>query len=179
MGACWRERGDWIRTAEFRNCEIGRPNSGPQVWRERRVGYPHPMSAPTSRPPPLCCWSWRLICFVRCFVHEVLSLLAWVVAVIMLKLVHEHYGGDDRFVGSSGGAAVLAFALLSCRPLSGSCCATLGRRSANCAVRSPIRGGLHAQGLIGATLSSVWPYHRHDLGAVPNARGCGIAHHPR
>jgi membrane protein required for colicin V production len=50
---------------------------------------------------------------VRGFVQEVLSLLAWVVAVAMLKLFHEQlWSGITGFVGSSAGAAVLAFALL-------------------------------------------------------------------
>lgn len=54
-----------------------------------------------------------LIGFVRGFVQEVLSLLAWVVAVAMLKLFHEQlWTGMTGFVGSSAGAAVLAFALL-------------------------------------------------------------------
>jgi membrane protein required for colicin V production len=54
-----------------------------------------------------------LIGFVRGFVQEVLSLLAWVVAVAMLKLFHEQlWSGITGFVGSSAGAAVLAFALL-------------------------------------------------------------------
>jgi len=51
--------------------------------------------------------------FVRGFVHEVLSLFAWVVAIAMLKLFHEHlWEGLSPSVGTSSGAAVLAFALL-------------------------------------------------------------------
>jgi len=51
--------------------------------------------------------------FVRGFVHEVLSLFAWVVAIAMLKLFHgQLWEGLTPSVGTSSGAAVLAFALL-------------------------------------------------------------------
>ena len=51
--------------------------------------------------------------FVRGFVHEILSLFAWVVAIAMLKLFHEQlWEGLSPGVGTSSGAAVLAFALL-------------------------------------------------------------------
>ena len=52
--------------------------------------------------------------FVRGFVHEVISLLAWVVAIAMLKLFHTQlWGGiESSFKTSSAAAAVLAFALL-------------------------------------------------------------------
>jgi membrane protein required for colicin V production len=52
--------------------------------------------------------------FVRGFVHEVISLLAWVVAIAMLKLFHgQLWGGIERTAGtSSAAAAVLAFAIL-------------------------------------------------------------------
>lgn len=51
--------------------------------------------------------------FVRGFVHEVLSLFAWVVAIAMLKLFHAQlWQGLSDSVGTSSGAAVLAFALL-------------------------------------------------------------------
>lgn len=54
-----------------------------------------------------------LIGFVRGFVHEILSLLAWVAAVLMLKLFHAQlWSGLSGFVGTDAGAAVLAFALL-------------------------------------------------------------------
>jgi membrane protein required for colicin V production len=54
-----------------------------------------------------------MIGFVRGFVHEVLSLVAWIVGVVMLKLFHEQlWTGLTSFVGTSAGAAVLAFALL-------------------------------------------------------------------
>jgi membrane protein required for colicin V production len=54
-----------------------------------------------------------LVGFVRGFVHELLSLFAWVAAVAMLKLFHgQLHEGLMPVVGTSAGAAVLAFALL-------------------------------------------------------------------
>jgi membrane protein required for colicin V production len=52
--------------------------------------------------------------FVRGFVHEVLSLLAWIVGVAMLKLFHSQLctGLINSFHTSSAAAAVLAFATL-------------------------------------------------------------------
>ncbi|HET7282649.1 MAG TPA: CvpA family protein [Sphingomicrobium sp.] len=52
--------------------------------------------------------------FVRGFVHEVLSLLAWIVGIAMLKLFHGQLwtGIINSFHTSSPAAAVLAFALL-------------------------------------------------------------------
>ena len=52
--------------------------------------------------------------FVRGFVHEVLSLLAWIVAVVILKLFHTQLwtGLINSFHTSSPAAAVLAFAIL-------------------------------------------------------------------
>jgi membrane protein required for colicin V production len=52
--------------------------------------------------------------FVRGFVHEVISLLAWVVAIAMLKLFHTQLweGMTDTATDSPAGAAVLAFAIL-------------------------------------------------------------------
>ena len=54
-----------------------------------------------------------LIGFVRGFAHEVLALLAWIVAIVALKLFHEPLAGRlVESVGTEAGAAVLAFALL-------------------------------------------------------------------
>ena len=54
-----------------------------------------------------------LIGFVRGLVHEVLSLLAWVVAIIILKMFHTPVQAAlVEPVGTGAGAAVLAFALL-------------------------------------------------------------------
>ena len=52
--------------------------------------------------------------FVRGFVHEVISLLAWLVAVAMLKLFHTQLwsGLESSFGTSPAAGAVLAFALL-------------------------------------------------------------------
>ncbi len=51
--------------------------------------------------------------FVRGFVYEVISLLAWIAAIAMIKLFHTQLsGGLARSVGTAEGASVLAFALL-------------------------------------------------------------------
>jgi membrane protein required for colicin V production len=54
-----------------------------------------------------------MVGFVRGFAHEVLALVAWIVAVVALKLLHTPLTTKlTPMVGSSAGAAVLAFALL-------------------------------------------------------------------
>ena len=55
-----------------------------------------------------------LVGFVRGFVHEVFSLLAWIFAIAMLKLFHEQlWTGLINSTGTgSPAAAVIAFALL-------------------------------------------------------------------
>jgi membrane protein required for colicin V production len=52
--------------------------------------------------------------FVRGFVHEVISLLAWIVAVALLKLFHTQLwtGIQTSFHTSPAAGAVLAFAVL-------------------------------------------------------------------
>ena len=52
--------------------------------------------------------------FVRGFTHEVISLLAWIVAIAMLKLFHTQLweGLMNAFGWGTAAAAVLAFALL-------------------------------------------------------------------
>jgi membrane protein required for colicin V production len=52
--------------------------------------------------------------FVRGFVHEVISLLAWIVAIAMLKLFHAQLwsGLENSFHTTPAAGAVLAFALL-------------------------------------------------------------------
>ncbi len=52
--------------------------------------------------------------FVRGFVHEVISLFAWVVAIAMLKLFHTQLwtGLQNSFDTSPASRAVIAFALL-------------------------------------------------------------------
>ena len=54
-----------------------------------------------------------MIGFVRGLVHEMLSLLAWVVAIVMLRLFHAPISaGLVGSVGSATAAAVLAFVVL-------------------------------------------------------------------
>ena len=52
--------------------------------------------------------------FVRGFVHEVISLFAWIVAIAMLKLFHTQLwtGLQNSFHTSPASGAVLAFAIL-------------------------------------------------------------------
>jgi membrane protein required for colicin V production len=52
--------------------------------------------------------------FVRGFVHEVISLLAWVVAIAMLKLFHTQlwHGITGLWGSSPAAAAVIAFSIL-------------------------------------------------------------------
>ena len=52
--------------------------------------------------------------FVRGFVHEVISLLAWIVAIAVLKLFHTQlwHGLTGTFGSSPAAAAVIAFATL-------------------------------------------------------------------
>ena len=52
--------------------------------------------------------------FVRGFVHEVISLFAWIVGIVMLKLFHSQLwtGLEHSFHSSPAAAAVLAFAIL-------------------------------------------------------------------
>jgi membrane protein required for colicin V production len=52
--------------------------------------------------------------FVRGFVHEVISILAWIVGIAMLKLFHTQLwtGIENTFHTSAAAGAVLAFALL-------------------------------------------------------------------
>lgn len=100
-----------------------------------------------------------IIGFVRGFVQEVLSLAAWVVAVVMLKLFHgQLWDGMTGFVGTSAGAAVLAFALLFLPSfiLVKLLARVLGKKSRR-SVLGPIDRVLGAgfgmlKGLIGATL---------------------------
>lgn len=54
-----------------------------------------------------------LLGFLRGFITEVLSLLAWVAAIVALKLLHDPVTGVlTGMVGTYAGAAVLAFALI-------------------------------------------------------------------
>jgi len=54
-----------------------------------------------------------LVGFVRGFAHEVLALLAWIIAIVALKVFHGPLAMRlTDSVGNEAGAAVLAFALL-------------------------------------------------------------------
>lgn len=99
--------------------------------------------------------------FVRGFVHEVISLFAWVVAVAMLKLFHTQLwtGLINSFHTSSAAAAVLAFAILFIPSflLVKLLARQLGGRTRRHAVLGPfdrtLGGGFGAlKGLLGATL---------------------------
>ena len=99
--------------------------------------------------------------FVRGFVHEVLSLLAWVVGVAMLKLFHGQLwtGIINSFHTSSAAAAVLAFALLFVPSflVVKLVARSLGGKTRRHAVLGPfdrvLGGGFGAlKGLLGATL---------------------------
>jgi membrane protein required for colicin V production len=99
--------------------------------------------------------------FVRGFVHEVISLLAWIVAVAMLKLFHGQLwtGLEGSFHISAGAAAVLAFAILFLPSflLVKLLARNLGGKTRRSPVLGPfdrvLGGGFGAlKGLLGATL---------------------------
>jgi len=99
--------------------------------------------------------------FVRGFVHEVISLFAWVVAIAMLKLFHTQLwtGLINSFGWSSPAAAVLAFALLFVPSfiLVKLLARSIGGRTRRSPVLGPfdrvLGGGFGAlKGLLGATL---------------------------
>jgi membrane protein required for colicin V production len=99
--------------------------------------------------------------FVRGFVHEVISLFAWVVGIAMLKLFHGQLwtGIQNSFDTSPAAAAVLAFAILFVPSFV--IVKLLARRIGGRTRRSPVLGpfdrvlggGFGAlKGLLGATL---------------------------
>ena len=99
--------------------------------------------------------------FVRGFVHEVISLLAWLVAIAMLKLFHTQLwtGLIDSFHWGSAAAAVLAFAILFVPSflLVKLLARSIGGRTRRHAVLGPfdrlLGGGFGTlKGLLGATL---------------------------
>jgi membrane protein required for colicin V production len=99
--------------------------------------------------------------FVRGFVHEVISLLAWVVAIAMLKLFHSQLwsGIEHSSRTSSAASAVLAFAILFVPSflIVKLLARSLGGRTRRHAVLGPfdraLGGGFGAvKGLLGATL---------------------------
>jgi membrane protein required for colicin V production len=99
--------------------------------------------------------------FVRGFVHEVISLLAWIVGIAMLKLFHAQLwsGIEGSFHTSTAAAAVLAFAILFVPSfLAVNLVArSLGGRTRRHSMLGPVDrvlgGGFGAvKGLLGATL---------------------------
>ena len=99
--------------------------------------------------------------FVRGFVHEVISILAWVVGIAMLKLFHTQLwsGIETSFHTSSAAGAVLAFALLFVPSflLVKLLARSLGGKTRRHSVLGPfdraLGGGFGAlKGLLGATL---------------------------
>src|SRR5690349_19264537 len=99
--------------------------------------------------------------FVRGFVHEVISLFAWLVAIAMLKLFHTQLwtGLINSFHTSSAAAAVLAFAILFIPSflLVKFLARSLGKKTRRHSMLGPfdrvLGGGFGAlKGLLGATL---------------------------
>src|SRR6476661_7548776 len=99
--------------------------------------------------------------YVRGFVHEVISILAWIVGIVMLKLFHTQLwtAPEDRFDTSPAGVAVLAFALLFVPSflLVKLLARTIGGKTRRHSVLGPFDRTLGAgfgllKGLLGATL---------------------------
>src|SRR5919202_641041 len=99
--------------------------------------------------------------FVGGFVHEVISLFAWLVAIAMLKLFHSQlWGGiENTFHSSAASAAVIAFAILFVPSfvLVKLVARSLGGKTRRHSVLGPfdrvLGGGFGAlKGLLGATL---------------------------
>ena len=99
--------------------------------------------------------------FVRGFVHEVISILAWIVGIAMLKLFHTQLwtGLENSFHMSPAAGAVLAFALLFVPSflLVKLLARALGGRTRRSPVLGPFDRTLGAgfgllKGLLGATL---------------------------
>ncbi len=117
-----------------------------------------------------------LVGFVRGFAHEVLALLAWVVAIIALKFLHAPL--QARLVGSVGteaGAAAVAFALLFLPSYIG---VKLFARAIGGKARRSILGPLDrilgggfgmVKGLIGATLFFLLAHLATDMVYGPTA----------
>jgi membrane protein required for colicin V production len=99
--------------------------------------------------------------FVRGFVHELISLFAWIIAIAMLKLFHGQLwsGIENSFHTNAAAAAVLAFAILFIPSflVVKLLARSLGGRTRRHAVLGPfdrvLGGGFGAlKGLLGATL---------------------------
>src|SRR4029078_2095983 len=116
--------------------------------------------------------------FVRGFVHEVISLFAWVVAIAMLKLFHTQLwtGLIDAFGWSSPAAAVLACALLFVPSfiLVKLLARSIGGRARRSPVLGPfdrvLGGGVGAlEGLLGGALFLLPPHLATDMVYGPEA----------
>ena len=117
-----------------------------------------------------------LIGFVRGFVHEVLSLLAWIAAITMIKLFHGQLTeGLSGSTSDGAGAAVLAFAILFLPTfiLVKLLARTIGgrtRRSVLGPVDRVLGGGFGMlKGLLGATLFFLFANLATDLVYGPEA----------
>jgi membrane protein required for colicin V production len=117
-----------------------------------------------------------LVGFVRGFAHEVLSLMAWVVGIIVLKMFHAPVA--EALVptaGSDAGAAALSFALLFLPTYIGFklFARTVGgrtRRSVLGPIDRILGGGFGMlKGLIGATLFFLLAHLATDLTYGPDA----------
>ena len=117
--------------------------------------------------------------FVRGFVHEVISLLAWIFAIAMLKLFHSQLwtGLINSTGASSPAAAVIAFALLfvpsflAVKLLA----RALGRKTRRARILGPfdrvLGGGFGMlKGLLGATLFFLLANLSTDLVYGPEAK---------
>jgi membrane protein required for colicin V production len=118
-----------------------------------------------------------LIGFVRGFAHEVLSLIAWIAAIAMLKLFHAPLAERlSDSVGTDAGAAVLAFALLFVPTyfavkLFAKAVGGRTRRSILGPVDRLLGGGFGLlKGLLGATLAFLLANLATDLVYGPGAR---------
>jgi len=116
--------------------------------------------------------------FVRGFVHEVISIIAWIVAIAMLKLFHTQLwtGLDNSFHTSPASGAVLAFALLFVPSfiLVKLLARSLGGRTRRHAVLGPfdrtLGGGFGLlKGLLGATLFFLLAHLATDMVYGPQA----------
>jgi membrane protein required for colicin V production len=117
-----------------------------------------------------------MVGFVRGFAHEVLALVAWVVAILALKFLHAPLASRlAASVGSDAGAAVVAFALLFlptyialklfARAIGGK-----ARKSVLGPVDRILGGGFGmVKGLIGATLSFLLAHLATDMVYGPTA----------